>query len=324
MTDRAPASGQANFQRANDESRQRLASLISTLTPDQLAIDLGEGWTVASALAHIGFWDRWQAARWVEMLAGRWTADDASIIAAEHLANDALHPYWGAIDATDVPALALEASNRLDALIVSAPDALIDAALASPSAYLVNRFRHRGEHLDHIERALAAAAAETPAPIDRAFIQHNAESRRHLLAIVDRLTPADLALPTEPTEEDSWTVAQTLGHLAFWDRSMEARWRAALATARDGEAVAPMGIPGPVADVINEPLAGLIGAWAEQVGLRVAAEALAAAEAVDSLLESLVDRLSEPIQEQTPAFVQRWRHRELHLEAVEKALAVPR
>ncbi len=103
MTDRAPASGQASLQRANDESRERLDSLVSTLTPTQLAIDLGEGWTVASALAHTGFWDRWQAARWTEMLAGRWTADDQSIIAAEHLANDALHPYWARIDATDVP-----------------------------------------------------------------------------------------------------------------------------------------------------------------------------------------------------------------------------
>jgi hypothetical protein len=48
---------------------------------------------VASALALAGFWDRWQAARWTEMLTGRWTADDSSVIAAEHLANDALHPY---------------------------------------------------------------------------------------------------------------------------------------------------------------------------------------------------------------------------------------
>jgi hypothetical protein len=32
-----------SHQRANDKSRERLASLISTLTPIQLAIDLGEG-----------------------------------------------------------------------------------------------------------------------------------------------------------------------------------------------------------------------------------------------------------------------------------------
>jgi hypothetical protein len=52
-----------------------------------MAIDLGGGWTVASVVAHMGFWDRWQAARWQEMVTGRWSADDASVIAAEHLAN---------------------------------------------------------------------------------------------------------------------------------------------------------------------------------------------------------------------------------------------
>lgn len=52
MTDRG-------FQDANDQSRERLARLVATLTPARLAVDLGEGWTVASALAHMGFWDRW-------------------------------------------------------------------------------------------------------------------------------------------------------------------------------------------------------------------------------------------------------------------------
>jgi len=84
MTDRS-------FERANDESRRRLARLVESLTSVQLAVDLGEGWTVASALGHMGFWDRWQATRWMRMLAGTWTAESESILAAEHLANDALH-----------------------------------------------------------------------------------------------------------------------------------------------------------------------------------------------------------------------------------------
>jgi hypothetical protein len=201
MTDRAPATRQASFQRANDESRERLASLISTLTPTQLTIDLGEGWTVASALGHMGFWDRWQAARWTEMLAGRWTADDASIIAAEHLANDALHPYWAGIDTSDIPALALEAATKLDSLIASAPDALVDALEGTSSAYLLHRHRHRGDHLDHIERSIAAAeaavqgvggptAASTAArPLDRSFIERNAEGRRRMADLVGPSLP---------------------------------------------------------------------------------------------------------------------------------------
>jgi hypothetical protein len=40
MTDRAPVpEGRASFQRANDESRERMARLFATLTPAQMAID---------------------------------------------------------------------------------------------------------------------------------------------------------------------------------------------------------------------------------------------------------------------------------------------
>ncbi len=81
------------FQLANDESRERLARLVAALTPARLRVDLGQGWTVSSALAHMGFWDRWQAGRWTEMLARTWSAAADSVIAAEHLANEALHPH---------------------------------------------------------------------------------------------------------------------------------------------------------------------------------------------------------------------------------------
>jgi DinB superfamily/Mycothiol maleylpyruvate isomerase N-terminal domain len=308
MTDRS-------FQRANDESRERLANLISTLTPTQLAIDLGEGWTVASALAHTGFWDRWQAARWAEMLAGLWTADDASIIAAEHLANDALHPYWSGIDAIDVPALALEAATTLDTLIASAPDALIDAALASPSAYLVNRFRHRGEHIDHIERSLAAAA---PAPVGRDFVERNAASRKSLASLVERLRESDMALITE---EGGWTVAQALAHVTFWDRSTASRWRAAQVAAAEGKPLDPFGIPYDLLEGINPPLVEMVGAWAGQLGGAIGREALAAAEEIDAIIESLADSLPDSLVTEKPNAVARWPHREAHIEQIERALA---
>jgi len=120
MTDRS-------FQQSNDQSRERLARLAAGLTAAQMRVDLGEDWTVASALAHMGFWDRWQAERWGAMLAGSWRADDESVSAAEHIANEALHPYWAGIDADDIPGLALDAATPLDELVASAPDATVDA-----------------------------------------------------------------------------------------------------------------------------------------------------------------------------------------------------
>jgi len=153
-----------SFERANDETRARLARMAATLTPAQLAADLGEGWTVTSSLAHVGFWDRWQAVRWEQMLAGSWSAIDDSVIAAEHLANEALHPYWGGIEGENLAALAVEAADTLDALIARAPDALVEQLAGGPSAYLLHRHRHRNDHLDHIERTLVATpSAELPA-----------------------------------------------------------------------------------------------------------------------------------------------------------------
>lgn len=311
MTDRS-------FQRANDESRERLAHLVATLTSSALETDLGEGWTVASALAHMGFWDRWQAERWAEMLAGTWTADDESVLAAEELANASLHPYWSGVTAENVTALAVEAAARVDALIASAPDATVDALEGTPHAFLLHRHRHRDEHMDHIERCLRAAAAS---PRDRTFVARNAASRSRLAAVVRRLTPADLARPTAPTDEGAWTVAQVLGHLAFWDRSWEARWRMALGTAPENGPIEPVAIPDAYTEAINRPLASLLEGWTEQLGLGVGTAATEAAESLDALLASVAERLPPRAVAARPNLVNRWIHRESHLAAVEAALA---
>ena len=318
MTDRAPVpEGRASFQLANEESLERLARLVAGLTPSQLEVDLGEGWTVASGLAHMGFWDRWQAARWTEMLAGKWSADDVSVIAAEHLADDALHPYWAGVDAADVPALALDAATKLDAIIAAAPDGIVDSLEGTPSAYLLHRHNHRRDHLDHIDRALAAATQ----PLDRSFVERNSASRRRLAAFVERLRESDLTLPTE---EGGWTVAQALGHMAFWDRSMESRWRAAAAAAGETGTFGPVYLPGEVSDAINPALAEMFGSWTSRLGVAIGAEALAAAESVDALVAELADRLPAGVAVRSPQLVNRWMHRDSHLDGFERALEAGR
>ena len=313
MTDRS-------FERANDESRERLARLAASLTPSQMAIDLGEGWTVTSALAHMGFWDRWQAERWSQTLGGKWSAEDESIIEAEHLANLALHPYWAGLEADYVPAIAIAAATRIDSLIAAAPDAVVDAIEGTPSAYLLHRYRHRGEHLDHIERSIAAA--RTPATLaSGSFVEKNAASRRHLASMVERLRESDLILTTE---ESGWTIAQTLGHLAFWDRSMETRWRLAAGAATDGGPIEPIGLPETVIDAINLPLASLIDTWTMQIGSGIGRQAVEAAESVDALVAQLADRLPAGVAASRPNLVSRWTHREAHLAEIETALAAGR
>jgi uncharacterized damage-inducible protein DinB len=324
-----------SFQRQNDESRERLARLAATLTPTQLSIDIGKGWTVASAVGHMGFWDRWQEDRWEDMLAGRWTADSESVLAAEHLANEALHPYWAGTTSTDVCALAVEAATRLDALVASAPDALVGSLEGTPISFLLHRHRHRNEHLDHIERSIAAAAdrAAAAAADGQSFAERNAASRRRLAAVVERLRAEDMALPTEPTEEGSWSVAQVLGHMAFWDRSLEVRWRmardASVAAAADEAAaeaarIEPTYLPGGINEAVNRPLATLIGAWTEKLGLAAGAEAVAAAESLDPLIEELADRLPAGTAAVLPRVLDRSIHRLSHLDQIERALTADR
>jgi hypothetical protein len=143
--------------RANEESRAELAELVAALTTPQLEADLGEGWSTLSHLAHLGFWDRWQAERWRRVLAGSWTADEASILLADELTDEALEPYWAAMASADLPKLALDAAADVDALIAGAPDALVAQLLEGPNQFLLHRHRHRRDHLGWINRDLGLA-----------------------------------------------------------------------------------------------------------------------------------------------------------------------
>ena len=143
-----------SHERANEESRAEVAALVAGLTQQQLRADLGEGWSVLSHLAHLGFWDRWQGERWRSMLSGSWTADARSVLDAEDLANEALAPYWAAIETADVPVLAFEAAVVVDQLIAQAPDSMVTQLDASPNEFLLHRHRHRREHLGWIKRDL--------------------------------------------------------------------------------------------------------------------------------------------------------------------------
>jgi hypothetical protein len=86
------------------------------------------------------------------VVAGSWTADDASVLDAEDLANEALAPYWAAIDSADVPSLALVAAAAVDRLIAQAPDSMVAQLHESPNQFLLHRHRHRREHLGWINR----------------------------------------------------------------------------------------------------------------------------------------------------------------------------
>src|SRR3989304_6937732 len=74
----------------NAETMRRLEALVARLSDDDLRRDLGEGWTVAVALAHAGFWDQ----RAVYGLR-RWAREGTPITDADdHILNEALFDEW--------------------------------------------------------------------------------------------------------------------------------------------------------------------------------------------------------------------------------------
>ena len=71
---------------------------------------------------------------------------------------------------------------------------------------------------------------------------------------------------------------------------------------------------------MNDPLSAFIGAWTQQLGLAIGPEAVAAAEQVDALIVEAGDRIPTTLATVRPGSVNRWTHREEHLDQIENAL----
>ncbi len=144
-------------------------------------------------------------------------------------------------------------------------------------------------------------------PISSAFAESNRSQTDRLRRLVDRLTPAMLAVRLP----NGWTVAGALGHIAFWDRQrlcLMRRWAA-------GE-IGPGGYDGEVFNAALQPLLELIPPE------RVAAAAVQTAEEVDAfLLELSTEVVEAALARPDPPNLDRGSHRGYHLDQVEKALA---
>src|SRR5512146_293999 len=137
----------------------------------------------------------------------------------------------------------------------------------------------------------------------------NAEARSRLAALVASLHPDDLRRST-----GDWTVAATLVHLSFWDRWQVVRWTEAV----HAGAVAPPLVPDGLTDLINDTLAPVLDAVPPE---RAGALALAAAEAVDTIVAGLPEASIRAVAEQgRPRTADRSRHRLEHIAQIERAL----
>ena len=138
---------------------------------------------------------------------------------------------------------------------------------------------------------------------------NNDRSRRRLMDVVKGLSETDLA----KVIDGEWTVAAELGHLAFWDRLLLARWTEALASDRDGPMALPTGLP----DMINK--AG-IHDWTRIPGHLAVTGAIEAAERTDAFIAGLApEKIAAAIAADHRNQVDRSRHRGEHLDTIEQA-----
>jgi hypothetical protein len=142
---------------ANIEATAALGDLVASLSPADLSADLGGGWTVAMALAHLAFWDSWHLARWEHAAAAGAVAPPPVGDEVSARNNDALVATWRALDPTRASTLALDAAARIDAYVAGLSDAAIEAARAAGSPNWFERRPHRDDHIVHIRRVLGRA-----------------------------------------------------------------------------------------------------------------------------------------------------------------------
>src|SRR5215216_316195 len=143
------------------------------------------------------------------------------------------------------------------------------------------------------------------------YSQQNADSRRRLFALTQKLTDQDLARSTDY----GWTVAALLAHLAFWDQRMIVILRRWL-----DEGFAPSPID---ARAVNDSLKVVCHALDPRTAIDLC---LAYAEAVDTELDALTSEQVKQLEEHAAATDTKFRmnrslHRDVHLNDIEALLA---
>lgn len=139
----------SSYVEQNAASRQRLHDLVARLSDGDLARPMGEHWTVATALAHLAWWDRYALAAiesWARNGQPPRTGEAREV-------NQAALADWRALPGTLAAQLAIEAAEAVDARVAELPDAL-STTIAAERPRLLERSLHRSEHLGEIELSL--------------------------------------------------------------------------------------------------------------------------------------------------------------------------
>lgn len=137
----------------------------------------------------------------------------------------------------------------------------------------------------------------------------NVQSRAALHESIYRLRPEDLSAVVDGV----WPISAVLGHLAFWDRYVESRWR----QARGQGLLVPLLDVTLTTDVLNDTLAPILRGVRGVVACDLA---LAAAESIDFIAALPEECLDAAHHERLGWVIDRSIHRMEHLRAIEQRI----
>ena len=152
MAPTAPMAVDRSYIAENAAELRRLRTLVERLSDADLARPTPGGWTVASSLAHVAFWDQ-RILFWLD----RWERGESPRGLEEadvDWINDAGKPLCLALPPRVAARLTVEVAEEVDRRLAALTDERISANKAAGEPLFLTRAHHRKTHLDEIERVL--------------------------------------------------------------------------------------------------------------------------------------------------------------------------
>ena len=138
----------------NEVERKRLASLVTRLSDQDLARPMPGGWTVASVLGHVAFWDQRIIALVEEWRKAGVGTPPKMLEGNIDWINDATKPLLLAVAPRRAAELTVSIAESTDRMLAELPEDFLAANGKAGSPVNVHRAEHRREHIDEIETAL--------------------------------------------------------------------------------------------------------------------------------------------------------------------------
>ncbi len=134
----------------NTNERARLFRLTEALKKSELTRPLPNGWSVATKLLHLAFWDQYCA-----VLLKRWRNETPSASTLDiDAVNDAVRTLSLAVPVGQVVRLVRAAAEEVDRVAEQIPPEVRAAIEGAGRGRVLRRWIHRRAHLDQVEEAL--------------------------------------------------------------------------------------------------------------------------------------------------------------------------